>query len=77
MFGLILRELAELQARILTNQMICERILELAGEKPANIRSSVSKIYADSHDAAMKRLLDRLHAMFPDAPPEFFRIISE
>ena len=76
MFVMLLRELADLQARSLTNQMVCERILELVGEDAASIRASVAKIHADSHDAAMTRLIERLRVMFPDAPPEFFRAFS-
>lgn len=48
MFVMILRELADLQARSLTNQMVSERILELVGEEPANIHAAVVKIHAAS-----------------------------
>jgi hypothetical protein len=77
MFVMLLRELADLQARSQTNQKVCERILELIGEDAVSIRSAVSKIHADSHNAAMKRLIARLRAAFPDAPPEFFLSFSE
>ena len=60
LFIMLLRELADLQARCLTNQMVCERILELAGEPLPNIRPMVAKLHAECQDAAMRRLIERL-----------------
>ena len=77
MFIMMLRELADLQARCLTNQMVSERILQLVGEDEASIRDAVSKIHADSHDAAMRRMISRLREMFPDLPPDFYRSFAE
>ena len=76
MFVILLRYIADLQARSLTNQMLCERILELVGENPESIRAAVSKIHAESQQAALKQLIERLRETFPDAPTEFFRAFS-
>jgi hypothetical protein len=77
MFILLLRELTEIQARCLSNQMLCERILELVGEDAATIRQTVSKIYADSLDISTRQFIERFRAAFPDAPPGLFSAFTE
>lgn len=62
----LFREIAELQARSLTAQMICERVLELSGEDEESIRSAAAKIYEDSRDAAMRRTISRLEQILPE-----------
>ena len=77
MFVMMLRELSEIQAGVITNQLLCQRILELVGEDPDNVKATTRKIYDQSRELAMKQIISRLKEMFPDAPPEFFRSLSE
>jgi hypothetical protein len=71
---LILRELTDIKARTLTNQMLCERILELVGEDDAaSIQVTVSKIHADATLLATKETAQRLREAFPNLPSDLWK----
>ena len=70
----MLRELTDIKARILTNQILCERILELVGKQDASsIEKTVLTIHADSLGLATKQTAERLREAFPDLSAEMWK----